>query len=448
MKLSTLSKIYLYIIVFIPNSVAILNVPGIPLISVNRMYIFFWILVFFSYLLISKKPRRKLDYPFPSPVIVLMTSFFFVSIFSPLFKSSMQYSISILLEIFIPSFIIWNSFFNENDMMNILSTMFYIFIGFALYGIITDAVSFNPVIEIIEKYFSTGGRKLVHTYSNKARLGELGRAQSIFPHPFLFGYLCSVMILYAWYFYYHQKSIQKKGFIVYFIMLAYAILATTSRTPILFLLSAGGVYWFLQKFIQKLKALFFVMLFSLGLIAFFPYLSQFNTTELFFSIFEELLGQKSTIEGSSMVLRLHQFEISKSIFFQSPIFGHGLTMVRKLVETGSVNGLHGAESFIFVLLIDTGVVGVLAYLFFYTSIIAYFGKRRSLALDSNSFHLANIMICIIIGHLFFIVASGDLGSFKYLMLFITITARYLHLQRQAEKRLNGMNDWKLSQRQQ
>ena len=46
MRFSTITTGFVLFGFFIPNSIALINQPGIPLVSVSRIYILFWVVIF------------------------------------------------------------------------------------------------------------------------------------------------------------------------------------------------------------------------------------------------------------------------------------------------------------------------------------------------------------------------------------------------------------------
>lgn len=68
----------------------------------------------------------------------------------------------------------------------------------------------------------------------------------------------------------------------------------------------------------------------------------------------------SSTEGSSMAMRLMQFDITSYYWLQSPLFGHGRSFTWE-VAIPNHSALMGAESIIFTQLIDHGIVGLISF---------------------------------------------------------------------------------------
>ena len=81
---------------------------------------------------------------------------------------------------------------------------------------------------------------------------------------------------------------------------------------------------------------------------------------VFYSIFD--LSGNHYVGGSSMEMRLRQLDISFFLFLQNPIFGGGLSMIYYLMTEVSLPELAGAESQLFYLLIERGLLGIWGYL--------------------------------------------------------------------------------------
>lgn len=86
---------------------------------------------------------------------------------------------------------------------------------------------------------------------------------------------------------------------------------------------------------------------------------------VFSSVFAEIIdsvlySDTSSTEGSSMAMRLRQFDITAYYWLQSPLFGHGRSFTWE-VAIPNDSALMGAESIVFTQLIDHGIAGLISF---------------------------------------------------------------------------------------
>ena len=81
------------------------------------------------------------------------------------------------------------------------------------------------------------------------------------------------------------------------------------------------------------------------------------------------------VDGSNSSMRLNQLLIAFSYFEKSPIFGNGIGFLYDVVCSGFEEELYGAESLWFNVIVDFGVVGIIAYLLLFISSALYSKKN-------------------------------------------------------------------------
>lgn len=151
---------------------------------------------------------------------------------------------------------------------------------------------------------------------------------------------------------YKEKFISRKSYIYTLCLLLVGVFLANSRATILAL-----AFGFLQfDYIRKPKILL-IALVTLLIIAL-PFSDYI--LNVYHSIFD--FTGKHDVGGSSMEMRLRQLDISFFLFLQNPIFGGGLSMIYYLMTDVSIPELAGAESQLFYLLIERGLLGIFGYL--------------------------------------------------------------------------------------
>ncbi len=124
-------------------------------------------------------------------------------------------------------------------------------------------------------------------------------------------------------------------------------------------------------------------------------------------------------QGSSLSMRQEQLLFSYVHFMNSPIYGNGIRYTSKTVmERDTYNDrvvdseIGGLESVIFILLIDYGLLGFVAYFLQFIFAFAYFFKRRR-------FEYAQAGMLMTILFVMFACMSGEIGgnnTFAYMLI--------------------------------
>ena len=108
--------------------------------------------------------------------------------------------------------------------------------------------------------------------------------------------------------------------------------------------------------------------------------------------------------------------------------GNGFGATKKLVhDTASDTDLKGAESIWLVVLVDNGLIGVVAFIMFYTNIIRRFIKEKKKALNKDTILKIKIAIITVVCHVMFVTLTGDMNSFAFFMLYAGIFGKYFYL---------------------
>mgnify|MGYP003990762295 FL=1 len=333
--------------------------------------------------------------------------------------------ISFMLETIFPVFMIWVAFKDSDSLLKLIKMTVSVYVIMALYGVIAYWYGGNPLLELINTEDSP--RRLLFTYNENERGGVLGRAQSIFSHPLHLGYLSSIMAVMVFGI---QKAFRPFSTIAYWLVLfilLVSIMLASSRSPILFLIISIIVYTAYSGLINALKIFAFTFLGLVLVISSGIYESVFgNYLELIVSIFEELSGKESGFGGSDLDMRLSQLAIALNVFLERPLFGHGMSYIRILLENHLAPGLLEAESFAFKM-IDVGVVGMFGYLLLYVKIYSSFwhdlwrNKLRQVRV------IAMCGIAMLGGHLAFIFATGEMGMLNIYLILSTLLLRLIYL---------------------
>ena len=421
MKISNLRLgiIYITFVMFMPSSFYLINWPGYPLISIRRLYVFLWIAVYLVLLIKYSGVRKSMiDMPYFKASIFFLVLLGTVSALTYASNpTGMTNFIALATETIFPMFMIWSAFKKKESLLFAIKIMIYIYSIFALYGIIAYFFKFNPLLNIMSS--GNDSRNLVFIY-NDIRGGIQGRAQSFFYHPIVFGYLSSVILIVLLGVQSVVKLLPRLMFFFIFAVLMSSIFLTSSRSPIVLLLVAFLIF-IAHVNLSKRVSTFGIIIITL-FIAYIVLPNSFfdKYSLLIYSIYGDSVKSDLEYGGSSLQQRLSQFGIAVKYFQESPIFGHGLAFIRKLIESKSAGELLGAESFLFKLLIEVGVIGSYAYFALYKKIYSKF--RDSTVGNANDL-IKKVSLtgkALLGGHLAFIFTTGDMDMFNIFLILVTL----------------------------
>lgn len=228
----------------------------------------------------------------------------------------------------------------------------------------------------------------------------LTRCRSLLAWCSTYGVVCGyalITLLFATYY-----NIVRNRLFIYILsaLLFIGVLSTGTRS--VYLSFAIGMMPMIAFYSSKLK-------YIIGFIAICIIVYQ-NNQELFDSILDSFIHQDEA-GGSSTELREQQFAAAYRFFIQHPFFGNGIGYVVTAMDKSTQ--LLGAESCIFIIMIDRGIFGFIAYAVFNIELVWMLLKKSSNRL------LIFIPLGILIGKL--ISAFIDIGELYPIMWLAIIT---------------------------
>ncbi|WP_258139032.1 O-antigen ligase family protein [Mucilaginibacter phenanthrenivorans] len=303
-----------------------------------------------------------------------------------------------------------------------------IFFLLAIYGIIESLLHANPIIDFLANSSSKGiDADTILRYTADDDRGY--RVQTIFYHAYSWG--GCLVILASTYLYLVFNAKTTTLFYKYslvFLIIFLNIFFTRSRSCFLpTMASIFALLWIMPR--NKKKAIFisFLVMATVFSMAFSPKL--LDSFKMYFTAKDD-----GSVKGSSSELRATQLASAVSTIKDKLITGNGFGSVRKLLhDSGSDTDLKGAESIWFVVLIDTGIIGIIAYLLFYINIIRSFIKEKKKALNKDISRGVSVIIVTIICHFTFISLTGEMNTFPFFMLYLGIASKYIFVKLREEK---------------
>ena len=427
-------KFILFIYFFLPQSFAFINVKGLPLVSLPRTITLIVIIFYFVY-------KRKIDnvfnlsfnkLPYLDGILLIYFGYIIVSLNSgKLMIDSLSYTHALILDNFAITYIIYRTFHSPKDISQIINIVILEYLIISIYGIYTWLLNSNPYLDFLSSSANQGYRELVFNYSEQVRSGVYGRVQSTFYHPISYGghlaIVCSLII-------YQLYSVEKKLKPLYLITIGLIILniiITNSRSPLIFLLIVVIPFFIVFKK-NRILLIILPLVFYLS-VGVFPQLLKINYIDTINSALSFGFSTKeNSIKGSSIEVRMLQTDISLNYFNQSPLVGFGGTKIREIVTFQTDKDLSGAESFLFELLIETGLIGFFIYGFLFIRLIYIFLKIRTKS-NPELKYISHLGLSLVIGFLVLIIMTGRMGTMFFFFFVITI---YLMIVRYKTRYLN------------
>lgn len=127
--------------------------------------------------------------------------------------------------------------------------------------------------------------------------------------------------------------------------------------------------------------------------------------------------------GSNIAMRLQQLSFSWDLFLQSPWFGNGFNYFWEYIKVKDnylSSMLLGAESYIFILLIERGGILIVLILLYFISLIRYFIQCRTL----ESYFALSLLVAFLVNS----IVTGNLYKWIFVMPLIGYYLHYVKFQ--------------------
>lgn len=274
-----------------------------------------------------------------------------------------------------------------------------------IYGIFTFLLNIDPVGQLFASTFDFQSS----LYDFGVRASSRSRVGSFLVNSHVYGYFNALLcILFTYVLYKRGLSRNEK---IILLLTVVGIFISGSRSS---LMTAIVGIVILSIFGLRLKKLVTYAL--LGILFLIP-LTQTEVVQNKISAVSDVFkdGGGDT-GGSSVNMRENQLELSLMLFAQSPVWGNGFDYFGEMVDDDDYwlkNGINGAESYYFILLIDRGGVEIVTILILVIMLVRYFYKQKRFSKLEYSLALAMLIAYIAIS-----LMTGNSGKWEYCMLFL------------------------------
>ncbi|MEO7049271.1 MAG: O-antigen ligase family protein [Ferruginibacter sp.] len=322
------------------------------------------------------------------------------------------------IQTFFVIFLIYKNLKQSNDWNKLINFLRISAIILCVYGIYNFITKSNPYDNFISNSFNS----LSSFEFYKNIFDDRFRINSFVDHPIYYGYILAILFLLIFNALLTRRP--KAIDIVILSLIFFNLILTNSRTP-LFAFLFGCVIYISTSLNPKMKLLISVIsvIFLMGLYAI-PFIrDKMNNT---IGIFEK---EENQVGGSNLKMRQMQLLASYKLFSKKPISGNGLYYIEENLgyssnedKSTSADELQGFESYIYILLIEQGLIGIITNFIFFGAIIFYFIKNRKISKEFTGLGLA-----IAIMFLTFSIATGTLGSWIITMGILGIIIKIVEL---------------------
>lgn len=350
----------------------------------------FVLLIAFFIQVYSRKVNLK-SFPFLKGYFLVFLSFLFAG-----FELRIGV-VGSLLSMFILPLAFWLSKDKiENWISFVVNNLCVLSIPIVIIGLIELILGYNLVGLWLE---ANGIMSFAEMSEDYMRFGMI-RCHSLVAWCSTYGVLCGytlITLLFASYY-----NVERNKILIYTLSLLLFIGVISTGTRSVYLAVAIGMIPLMFLYTTKIKYL-------ICFIAICTIVYYFNQ-ELLDKILDSFINHEDA-GGSSIEMRDSQFDAAYEYFVRHPLFGNGIGYVSTAMKESPK--LLGAESCIFIIMIDRGIFGFLAYGFLNVQIILYYLKSRHFCM------LIFIPIGILVGKL--ISAFIDIGELYPIMWLAIIT---------------------------
>ncbi|MDR1760261.1 MAG: O-antigen ligase family protein [Fibrobacter sp.] len=337
--------------------------------------------------------------PLKIPIFFLILGYFATGFeMSGNLTRNMYQGVRIFFDIFGPLFLTYHlaRSCNREHILKFLYLPILIFCGF---GIIEAAIGANIPYKIIGKAFPVYNG--YYNLNSNIGLSEDWRIRICITtaHPTTLGTILSTL------FFLYLPTLKETFFkksekIFLYSALFLTLFLSGSRTAWLCVAGFSAFYFLLRSplWLKIISGTFFAILFSFGMATL---ISSFS-----------IEGR-----GSSLSLRETQLLFTLVQLQEKPLFGHGFNYIHNtIIERDTYGDQVGnseigvLESIVFFILIEQGIIGLLAYLFFFACLIFQFFRHRYLGAVAEQGLLTTLSLIA------FLLISGRPGGNDYICL--------------------------------
>lgn len=320
-------------------------------------------MLFLLYLIKGRNNRafNKENFIFKPILILNLVSYALSLMFSIVpFSEVMMETVRTFLNSFLFIYMFQKTLCTRKDVRLVYRASIVVIFIICLLGLYESIVGDNPWLDYVYTHSSQEYERMYYIPGNVWRRFGMVRAYSVFYIHIAFGTTC-VFLLFAIGTAYSRKWLGRKQLtlLICILLLVAGVFMSNSKTGLLGLVV---MFFALVKFKYVFKPQYIIPLVAIliGVFVAFPeYLNNFT------SLFNEDAAEEGS--GSTVDMRMVQFQVAFNLFNQSPVFGNGLGSIAAMMNIGDNADILGSESSWMKILPERGLIGAIAYVlsFFY-----------------------------------------------------------------------------------
>ena len=232
------------------------------------------------------------------------------------------------------------------------------------------------------------------------------RIASFFFNSHMAGFAISIYIILLLYYKQEYKFSFLQNMIIIFMFIA--LLLTKSRSSLLDLIAGCLILYGKYIFLSRNRIKYII----LGLCSFLFLYSIIGP--LMISSFSDAFQQDGgETGGSNIIMRLQQLFFSYELFLRNPVFGNGFNYFWENIKNHDnylSSMLLGAESYIFILLIERGAIQIVTIFIYFVSLFCFLSKKK--------LPESNLCIALLTAFLVNSILTGNTYKWIFIMPFI------------------------------
>lgn len=357
------------------------------------------------------RKKGKLSFKMIKPFLFLFLFLLLISVFTT--DTPFDFQLNSLrlsfMKTCILAFIISNYSSIDPKLINYIKWSLTIsFIIAGVYGVFLMGLGgTNPYTSFLALHFGANDVAGVYSAVVESRLSfsSAGKIQSTMVHPMAWTlHLCFMVGVVIVHFFRDKRF----WFIVLFSLLVFNILISGVRTGLAAIMF-GAMYYLISK--RQVKVMLTGLIFAL--IAFIVINANKDLSNIFAS-FTDVSGKKTSLQGSSISLRMYQLQGALSEIKGRELVGKGYDWTTYYKSKhGDHPVLLAFESLFFVVLCNSGIIGIFIWLVFF---LMLFKLQRKVLKSADSIILMDTLVIVYVAYA---IGTGEYGYIQIFALYYT-----------------------------
>ena len=246
------------------------------------------------------------------------------------------------------------------------------------------------------------------------------RIASFFFDSHLGGLAMSIYLILLLYFRQKYKFSAFQNFIA--VLLFISLILTKSRSSLLDLI-AGSIVLYSALFFQSSSKMKYMGTSLVSLFILYVFVGE-SIVSQFTDAFREDGG---TSGGSNVTMRLQQLAFSWDLFLKNPIFGNGFNYFWDEIKAKDQylsSLLLGAESYVFILFIERGLIQIITILLYFVGLYRYLLRNKC----QESYLCMALLTAFLVNS----IVTGNTYKWIFVMPFVGYYLRYVQLNKRKE----------------